>query len=93
MSSATEDAVQIRNLILELFSHAGEGDFKPENAHDYDDAEDCELSRAKHSLFSYSMLNRLPGGMVGQDGGQPWFIYWLTNAIEIANFEQIKLTA
>jgi len=51
MSSATENATQIRNLILELFTHAGQGDFKPEDAHTFDDAEDCELTRAKHSLF------------------------------------------
>ena len=69
MSSATEDATQIRNIILTLFTHAGEGDFKPENAHEFDGADDIELMRTKHSLFSAAMLNRLPGGMVGQDGG------------------------
>ena len=79
-------------MILELFSHAGDGDFKPENAHDFED-EDIELQRGKHALFSYSMLNRLPGGMVGQDGGQPWFLYWITNAVELANFNQIKLSS
>ena len=91
MSSATEDAVQIRAMILELFSHAGEGNYKPEEAHEFED-EDLELYRGKHSLYSYSMLTKFPKWMLGQDSGQPWFLYWLTNTIEICNFEQIRLT-
>ena len=66
----------------------GEGNLKPEDAHSLED-EDCELYRGRHALFSYSMLTRLPSGMVSQDGGQPWFLYWLTNAIELANYKQI----
>ena len=92
MSSATEDAVQIRAMILELFSHAGEGDFKPENAHLFED-DDLEIHKGAHALFAFSMFKKLPGGMVGQDSGQPWFLYWLTNALEVANYEQIALSA
>ena len=59
MSSATENAAQIRQLILELFSHAGDGDYRPENAHEFED-DDLELSRQKHSLYAYSMLSNFP---------------------------------
>lgn len=63
MSSATEDAAQIRSIILELFTHAGDGSFKPEDAHLFED-ESIELWKEKHSFFAYAMLNKLPGGMV-----------------------------
>ena len=68
MSSATEDANHIRNLIKELFGYAGEGDFKPEDAHNFED-DDCELFRDRHALYAYQMLSRLPGGLVSQDSG------------------------
>ena len=51
MSSATEDAGQIRSIILEMFSLVGEGDFKPENAHDLED-DDLELYRESHVQFT-----------------------------------------
>ena len=38
------------------------------------------------------MLEKLPGGMVGQDSGQPWFLYWLTNSLEAINFKDCCLT-
>ena len=91
MSSATEDAVQIRRLITELFSHAGDGEYRPESAHEFED-DDLELNRAKHSLYAYSMISNFPSWMVGQDSGQPWFLYWLTNTIELCNFNAIALT-
>ena len=28
---------------------------------------------------------------MGQDGGQPWFLYWLTNTIELCNYKAIAL--
>ena len=90
MSSATEDATKIRNLILELFTHAGDGSFKPSEAHEFED-EDLELYRQKHSLFAYSMLNKFPSYMRGSDSGQPWFLYWLTNTLELCNYSAIKL--
>ena len=31
--------------------------------------------------------------MISQDFGQPWFLYWLTNALEICNQHMFKLTA
>ena len=68
MSSATEDANQIRSMILELFTHAGDGTFKPENAHEFED-EEIELYAAKHALYAYSMLSNFPAWMVGQDSG------------------------
>ena len=64
MSSATEDATQIRNLILELFTHAGEGNFKPEDAQDFED-EDLELMKGKHAVYAYHMMFNFPPWMVG----------------------------
>ena len=58
----------MRNLILELFTHAGDGTFKPENAHEFEDNE-LELFSMKHSLYSYQMLSKFPAFMVGQDSG------------------------
>lgn len=74
MSSVTEDATQVRNLILELFTHAGQGDFKTENAHEFY-VKDVELQRGKHALYAVGMLTRLPGGMVEQEYGKPWFFH------------------
>ena len=67
MSSATEDAAQIRNLILQLFANATiEGDFKPETAHTFETEDGAiELLRGNHSLYSYSMLSKFPSYMVG----------------------------
>ena len=28
-------------------------------------------------------FTKLPRGMVGVDSGQPWFLYWLTQAMEL----------
>ena len=52
MSSATEDATEIRRIIKELFTHTGEGDFVPSDAHEIVD-EDLELYRKEHSLYAY----------------------------------------
>lgn len=65
--------------------------FNPSNAQEYFD--DCELNRYAHAMFEYSQFNQLSKGMVGQDSGQPWFLFWLTNGIEICNTSEIKLTS
>lgn len=51
MSSATENAGQIRSIILEMFSLVGDGNFKPENAHNFED-DDLELYREMHVQFT-----------------------------------------
>ena len=38
------------------------------------------------------MLSKFPPWMVGQDSGQPWFLYWLTNTLELCNQRHIRLT-
>lgn len=30
--------------------------------------------------------------MLGQDSGQPWFLYWLLNAIEVCNTQHIQIS-
>lgn len=66
-------------------------EFNPCEAQDYEN-DDLELMRGAHSLFQFKGFQQLSKGMIGQDSGQPWFLYWLTNGIEICNFNQIKLS-
>jgi hypothetical protein len=44
-------------------------------------------------MFQYSGFVKLSKGMIGQDSGQPWFLFWITNGIEVCNYNQIELTA
>ena len=37
------------------------------------------------------MFAKLPRGMIGNDSGQPWMLYWLSNALEVTNQHQLKL--
>jgi hypothetical protein len=87
--SYTEDAPAIHELIMKLYQLAGvdsEGEpYTPETAHDFDQEMMTELMKDEHAFFMYAMFTRLPSGMRSQDGGQPWFLFWLTNALEVCN--------
>ena len=49
MSSATEDASEIRKLITQLFSMAGQDGFNPEEADNFEDDE-LLIERGSHIL-------------------------------------------
>ena len=90
MSSATEDAGEVRRLITQLFSMAGQDGFNPEDAENFEDDE-ILIERGSHILKVAAQFKQFPGFMVGQDSGQPWFLYWLTNALELLNTMHFKL--
>ena len=56
-----------------------------------DEEDECELVTKKHALFQYSGLKKLSRGMIGNDSGQPWFLFWLTNALEVCNQNLMNL--
>ena len=49
--------------------------------------DDVALERQQHAFFVMGMIPKLQRGMIGQDTGQPWFLYWMTNALESSNLE------
>ena len=58
-------------------------EFTPADAKDYQ--EDNELYAEMHAKFVMKGFERMPRGMTGLDSGQPWFIYWLSQALEVMN--------
>ena len=76
----SESLLEIRQIIQDLYSQAN---LEPTQAHEWYD--DCELYRDKSAFFQYAQFEKLSRGMLGQDSGQPWFLYWLLNAIEVCN--------
>ena len=43
-------------------------------------------------MFIFAMFDKFPKYMLSQDGGQPWFLFWLTNALEVCNQSHFKLS-
>ena len=66
-------------------------DFTPATAKDYE-SEEVELFRDLHAQFILKGFEKMPRGMTGLDSGQPWFIYWLSQALETLNSEGVELT-
>ena len=86
--------MEIRKTITDIYALIGEEGIKAEDAHTYtlnDEEDECELLREHHALYEYSMFAKLPRGMIGNDSGQPWMLYWLSNALEVTNQHQMKL--
>ena len=77
----SENLLEVRNLILSMYQLA---EFKPEEAQDYTDV-NCEIHKEIHAEWLSKQFKQLSKGMIGQDSGQPWFLFWLTNGIEICN--------
>jgi protein farnesyltransferase subunit beta len=82
----SEDLLHVRKLITDLY---GLADIEPVSAHEWTD--DHELYREKNAFFQYAQLNQLSRGMVGQDSGQPWFLYWILNGIEVCNQSDVQI--
>jgi hypothetical protein len=88
-----EDPKELSELIARLYSFVTDQDpdatpYTPATAHTFgDDAEsvDIELLREQHAFFIFGMFDKFPKYMISQDGGQPWFLFWLTNALEVCN--------
>ena len=62
-----------------------EAAYTAETAHEWNAEEALPLDKSKHLIYIMKMFKVLPRGMVGQDSGQPWFLYWLTNGVEVCN--------
>ncbi len=45
----------------------------------------AEIFAEMHAKFVRKGFDRMPRGMTGLDSGQPWFLYWLTHALEVMN--------
>jgi hypothetical protein len=56
-------------------SHKEDPEFEDEGS---GNEEDVVLFKKDHAKFVLKSMMKQPRGMVGQDGGQPWFIYWNT---------------
>ncbi|CDW89353.1 caax beta [Stylonychia lemnae] len=84
-----EDPLTLMRLIKGMYHNF---ELDPPNAKDYDQ-EGVELFNDLHSEFVKRGFEKLPKGMSGLDSGQPWFIYWLTEALEVLNQEGFELNA
>jgi len=51
------------------------------NEEDGDEEDDALLMKTEHAKFVMKSMMKLPRGMVGQDGGQPWFLFWNTQTL------------
>ena len=65
-------------------------EFDPPNAKSYK-VEEAELYKDLHAKYVFNGFTRLSRGMQGLDSGQPWFLYWLTQALECLNVEGYEL--
>ena len=83
-----EDPRALLKLIKNMYKTF---EFDPPNAKDYDQ-EGVDLYRDLHAAFVKKGFEKLPKGMQGLDAGQPWFIYWLTEALEVMAVEGYELT-
>ena len=83
-------------------------EFEPITAQDYgmyenDDEENDEpetlqedeaiLLKQEHAKFVIKNMIKQPRGMVGQDGGQPWFIFWNTQSLELLGLPNVRMDA
>ena len=62
--------------------------YAPATAHLFgegDESVNIDLLREQHAFFIYGMFDKFPRYMLSQDGGQPWFLFWLTSALEVCN--------
>jgi prenyltransferase beta subunit len=75
----TENREAVQEMILQFYKIY---DFETIKAEEYSD-DDCILNRDGHAVFAHSKLAGLPGGMKALDAGQPWFLFWITNALEL----------
>lgn len=55
-------------------------DFTPAQAKDYE-LDAAELFNDLHAEFIFKGFEKLSKGMTGLDSGQPWFLFWLTEAL------------
>lgn len=82
-----DDPVQIRRIIKQLYAIAG---FSTDKADKQE--QEIELARNEHALFVYSQFNNVPAKVVGVDSGQPWIVYWLSNALHTLACQPIELS-
>jgi prenyltransferase beta subunit len=66
--------------------------FEAASAKDYE-SDEAEVYRELHAKFVAKGFSKIPRGMTALDSGQPWFIYWLTQALEVMNVEGFELSA
>lgn len=83
----SESLTEVRGLIKDMYELAG---VVAETAQDF--MEDCDLVRPYHAMFEYKGLQQLSKGMIGQDSGQPWFLFWILNGIEVCNQGEVQVT-
>lgn len=49
------------------------------------------LLKSHHAKYVMSNMMKLPRGMVGQDGGHPWFLFWNTQSLQLLQQPNLKL--
>ena len=92
-----EDATELEALIQRLYQIASENNpdetpYSPETAHEFGEQATIELLKEEHAMFTFEKFGKFPSYMLSQDGGQPWFLFWLTNALEVCNQRRFRLT-
>ena len=51
------------------------------------------ILKQQHAKFVMGTMVEQSRGMVGQDGGQPWFLFWNTQSLELLGLQSHKLDA
>ena len=67
-------------------------EYDPPSAKDYDQ-DVAEIFSELHAKFIMTGFTKLSKGMTGLDSGQPWFLYWLTEALQVMNVEGYDLSS
>lgn len=49
------------------------------------------LLKTHHAKFVINSMMKLPRGMASQDGGQPWFLFWNTQSLQLLNLPNFQL--
>jgi len=83
-----EDPIKLKQIIKRIF---GLFEFQPDLSFECEDPE-AIVEKLDHLKYLTAGFDKLPPWMRGVDSGQPWFIYWLTNALEILNVKGYELT-
>ena len=90
---ADEDQDELMMFIKKVYYQ--EGRYDPPFAKEYKspDEEGFDLYKHKHAEFASKGLEKLGKGMTGLDSGQPWFFYWISQALENFKTPEFEVTS
>ena len=70
--------------------YVNQGDSENEDPETQQDDE-ALLLKQEHAKFVMKSMMKLPRGMVGQDGGQPWFLFWNLHSLDLLKQPNLRV--